>query len=165
MFCSARAAPIFAIPGYQACNKRNPGSGCAAIGGVDRRLAVLGTSDKCIANYPGDFAQALVVLDATVDLSGPSGVRVVRFEDLHTLPGDTPHIETILKPGRDHNRFHNSRWAMDAALALFEDSRSRFIRFCVGIGGSGAGHGWRNNKAGTYCAGRRCFEAVARARS
>ncbi len=84
---------------YQACNKRNPGSGCSAIGGVDRRLGVLGTSDKCIANYPGDFAQALVVLDATVDIAGPSGARVIRFEDLHTLPGDTPHIETTLKPG------------------------------------------------------------------
>jgi xanthine dehydrogenase YagS FAD-binding subunit len=84
---------------WSACNKRNPGSGCAAIDGVNRRLAVLGVSDHCIANYPGDFAVALAALDATVDLEGAGGRRVIRFEELHRLPGDTPHIETNLKPG------------------------------------------------------------------
>jgi xanthine dehydrogenase YagS FAD-binding subunit len=84
---------------WTACNKRDPGSGCAAMGGVNRRLAVLGVSDKCIANYPGDFANALVALGASVDVEGPQGRRVLAFEDLHRLPGDTPHIETNLRPG------------------------------------------------------------------
>ena len=91
--------PYFRDPSWRACNKRDPGSGCEAIGGLNRLHAVLGVSDRCIATYPGDFAQALVALDATVDLAGPSGPRVIRFEDLHRPPGDTPQIETNLKPG------------------------------------------------------------------
>jgi xanthine dehydrogenase YagS FAD-binding subunit len=84
---------------WQACNKRSPGSGCAALEGVNRKHAVLGTSDHCIATYPGDFAQALIALDADVELAGPSGVRRIRFEDLHVPPDAHPHVETILKPG------------------------------------------------------------------
>jgi xanthine dehydrogenase YagS FAD-binding subunit len=84
---------------WAACNKRNPGSGCAALNGVTRKLAILGTSESCIATYPGDFAQALVALDATVEIAGPTGARSLRFEDLHRLPGSTPHIETNLQPG------------------------------------------------------------------
>jgi xanthine dehydrogenase YagS FAD-binding subunit len=89
----------FRDPSWGACNKRKPGSGCAAIGGVSRKLAVLGTSPHCIASYPGDFAVALVALGATVDVEGPKGARVIAFEDLHRLPGDAPHIETTLAPG------------------------------------------------------------------
>ncbi|HEY1707640.1 MAG TPA: FAD binding domain-containing protein [Rhizomicrobium sp.] len=89
----------FRDPSWSACNKRNPGSGCAALRGVNRKHAVLGTSDACIATYPGDFAQALIALDATVEIAGPAGARTMRFEDLHTLPGDTPQIETALRPG------------------------------------------------------------------
>lgn len=84
---------------WAACNKRNPGSGCAAIGGVNRKHAVLGTSDKCIAAYPGDFAQALVALDASVEIVGAGGIRVLPFERLHRAPGDAPHIETVLRSG------------------------------------------------------------------
>ncbi|MDB5495379.1 MAG: hypothetical protein JWP86_2716 [Phenylobacterium sp.] len=84
---------------WAACNKRAPGSGCAAIGGPDRGMAVLGVSEHCIANYPGDFAGALAALGATVDIEGPGGRRVIPFEELHRLPGDTPHIETNLAPG------------------------------------------------------------------
>jgi xanthine dehydrogenase YagS FAD-binding subunit len=84
---------------WDACNKRNPGSGCAALDGVNRRHAVLGTSDQCIATYPGDFAQALVALDAAVEIVGPSGPRIVPFETLHREPSDTPNIETVLQPG------------------------------------------------------------------
>jgi xanthine dehydrogenase YagS FAD-binding subunit len=84
---------------WTACNKRNPGSGCAALQGVNRKLAVLGVSDHCIANYPGDLAVVLAALGATVDLEGPAGRRVIPFEDLHRLPGETPQIETTLKPG------------------------------------------------------------------
>jgi xanthine dehydrogenase YagS FAD-binding subunit len=79
------------------CNKRQPGSGCAAIGGNNRLHAVLGTSDQCIATYPGDFAQALMVLDASVSTFGRAGKRVFRFAELHDT--SVPHIETRLKPG------------------------------------------------------------------
>jgi xanthine dehydrogenase YagS FAD-binding subunit len=84
---------------YTACNKRNPGSGCAAIDGVNRSLAVLGTNEHCIASYAGDFAHALIALDATVEMLGPSGSRTLPFAKLHKPLGDTPHIETTLQPG------------------------------------------------------------------
>jgi len=82
-----------------ACNKREPGSGCSAIGGLDRTLALLGTSNSCIANYPGDFAVALVALDALIDIVGPGGSRTIAVEQLYREPGDTPHIETVLTRG------------------------------------------------------------------
>jgi xanthine dehydrogenase YagS FAD-binding subunit len=82
------------------CNKRNPGSGCSAIGGFNRIHAILGASDACIAVYPSDMAVALAVLDAEVELLGTGGgVRRVAIGDFHRLPGDTPHIETVLEPG------------------------------------------------------------------
>lgn len=84
---------------YEACNKRNPGSGCAAMEGFNRTHAVLGTSEQCIATYPGDFAQAMIALDATVEITGKSGVRSVPFGQLHKLPGKTPQLETALLPG------------------------------------------------------------------
>jgi xanthine dehydrogenase YagS FAD-binding subunit len=84
---------------YTNCNKRLPGSGCAALDGVNRQHAILGVSDKCIATYPGDFAQALIALDAEIEIAGRQGVRKVPFANLHVPPGDTPHIETTLKPG------------------------------------------------------------------
>jgi xanthine dehydrogenase YagS FAD-binding subunit len=84
---------------WAGCNKRIPGSGCPALQGANRKLAVLGVSDHCIANYPGDFAVALAALRATVEVEGPGGHREFAFEALHRLPGDTPHIETDLKPG------------------------------------------------------------------
>jgi xanthine dehydrogenase YagS FAD-binding subunit len=83
---------------YAACNKRSPGSGCAALEGVNRAHAVLGTSDHCIATYPGDFAQALIALDAAVELIGTSGNRTIPFANLHRKPGDTPDKETNLRP-------------------------------------------------------------------
>ena len=84
---------------WSACNKRNPGSGCAALDGVRRKHAVLGVSEDCIATYPGDFAQALIALDAEIELLGANGSRVMRFESLHRLPEKTPHLETNLAPG------------------------------------------------------------------
>lgn len=80
------------------CNKREPGSGCSALEGVNRQHAVLGTSDACIATYPGDFAQALIALDAVVELRGSEGHRALPFAKLHRPPGDAPHIETVLRP-------------------------------------------------------------------
>src|SRR6476659_4091788 len=84
----------------QACNKRQPGSGCAAIGGVSRQLAVVGASDACIATHPSDMAVALRALDATVETLRPGGQRrTIPIADFHRLPGTTPHIETALQPG------------------------------------------------------------------
>jgi xanthine dehydrogenase YagS FAD-binding subunit len=81
------------------CNKRKPGSGCAARDGINRGHAVLGGSESCIAVYPGDFAVALVAFDAKVDVLGPGGQRTIELEHLHREPGNTPHIETALEPG------------------------------------------------------------------
>ncbi|KJF70197.1 FAD binding domain-containing protein [Agrobacterium arsenijevicii] len=83
---------------YPNCNKRNPGSGCAALDGVNRNHAVLGTSDACIAIYPGDFAVSLVAFDATVLVRG-SVERRIAIDDFYLLPGQTPHIEHELAPG------------------------------------------------------------------
>jgi xanthine dehydrogenase YagS FAD-binding subunit len=84
----------------QPCNKRQPGSGCAAIGGFTRQLAVIGASDACIATHPSDMAVAMRALDATVETVRPDGSeRGIPIAEFHRLPGDTPHIETELVPG------------------------------------------------------------------
>ncbi|BCI70062.1 FAD binding domain in molybdopterin dehydrogenase family protein [Sphingomonas sp. S17] len=83
-----------------ACNKRRPGSGCSAIGGYSRQLAVVGTSSHCIATNPSDMAVAMRLLDARVETVIPDGqTRAIPIADFHRLPGDTPHIETVLQPG------------------------------------------------------------------
>lgn len=85
---------------YAQCNKRVPGSGCAALsGGITRMHAILGTSDHCIASYPGDFAQALIALDAVVEVLGADGPRSLRFADIHRLPQDRPDRENSLSDG------------------------------------------------------------------
>lgn len=82
------------------CNKRAPGSGCSAIGGVTRQHAVIGVSEACIATHPSDMAVAMRLLDATVETVQPNGTaRTIPIADFHRLPGDTPHIETALLPG------------------------------------------------------------------
>jgi xanthine dehydrogenase YagS FAD-binding subunit len=91
--------PYFRDVGYDACNKRVPGSGCAALGGENRWHAVLGTSESCIAAHASDLAVALVALDASVELRGAQRQRSVRLIDFHRLPGATPHIEAVLEPG------------------------------------------------------------------
>lgn len=84
----------------QPCNKRTPGSGCSAIGGFSRQLAVVGVSDACIATHPSDMAVAMRVLDAEVDTVRPNGTqRTIPIADFHRLPGQTPHIDTVLEPG------------------------------------------------------------------
>ena len=82
------------------CNKRKPGAGCAAIGGFNRNLAVMGTSEACIATHPSDMAVAMRALDATVETVRPDGTtRATPIADFHRLPGDTPHIDTNLAAG------------------------------------------------------------------
>ena len=82
-----------------ACNKREPGSGCPAITGHNRTLAILGASEHCIATNPSDMCVALAALEASVHIQGAKGSREVAFGDFHLLPGDTPHRETVLEPG------------------------------------------------------------------
>lgn len=84
----------------QPCNKRAPGSGCGAMDGFSRQHAILGVSEACIATHPSDMAVALRVLDATVETIQPDGARrSIAIADFHRLPGDTPQIETVLRPG------------------------------------------------------------------
>jgi xanthine dehydrogenase YagS FAD-binding subunit len=80
------------------CNKRAPGSGCAAIDGANRGHALLGTSSQCIATYPGDWAVALVAMDAAIDTLSPRGPRSIAIGELHRQPGDTPQIDHVLAP-------------------------------------------------------------------
>ena len=81
------------------CNKREPGTGCSAIGGANRTLAILGTSDACIATNPSDMNVAMTVLEAVVHVQGVKGERSIRIEDFFVLPGNTPQRETVLEPG------------------------------------------------------------------
>lgn len=80
------------------CNKREPGSGCSAIKGIQRMHAILGASEACIATHPSDLCVALAALDAKVHVAGPAGQRAIDFEDFHRLPGDTPQQDTSLDP-------------------------------------------------------------------
>src|SRR5216110_3259838 len=81
------------------CNKREPGTGCPAITGSKRTLAVLGTSEHCIATNPSDMCIAMAALEATIHVQGPKGSRAIPFGDFHLLPGNTPQRETVLEPG------------------------------------------------------------------
>lgn len=169
----------FRDPSYVQCNKRTPGSGCAAIDGFNRLHAVLGVSEACIAHYPGDFAQALIALDANVELIGLNGPRTIRFADLHRLPGTTPHIETSLAPGelitayvipagpwtrrsvytkvRDRESYAFA--LASAAVALDLDGRSvRSAR--IALGGV-ATVPWRAREAEALLAGKPLDEAAA----
>ena len=84
----------------QPCNKRQPGSGCSALDGISRQLAVIGTSTHCIATHPGDMAVAMRVLDATVEtVKGDGATRRIPVGDFHRLPGDAPQVDTVLEPG------------------------------------------------------------------
>src|SRR2546421_12259050 len=82
-----------------ACNKREPGSGCPAITGSNRSLAILGTSENCSATNPSDMCVAMAALDAIIQIQGPKGFRAIPFGVFHLLPGDTPQRETLLEPG------------------------------------------------------------------
>ena len=91
--------PYFYDPN-QPCNKRQPGSGCAAIGGFSRQLAVIGSSETCIATHPSDMAVAMRALDASVEtVNADGGTRTIPIAEFYRFPGDTPHIETVLQPG------------------------------------------------------------------
>ena len=166
---------------WSACNKRKPGSGCAALNGVNRKLGVLGVSEHCIANYPGDFATALAALGATVDLEGRAGRRVIAFEDLHRLPGDTPHLETTLRPGELITGYSvpAGRWTRRSLYLKIRDRQSYEFALAsaavaldldggtvraarIGLGGVAA-KPWRAHEAEATLQGRALTEATARA--
>lgn len=89
----------FTDPAFKQCNKREPGSGCAALDGFNRIHAILGASPACIATNPSDMAVALVALDARVRLAGPDGERSIPVAEFHRLPGDAPQFDTVIQPG------------------------------------------------------------------
>jgi xanthine dehydrogenase YagS FAD-binding subunit len=172
--------PYFRDVGYSACNKRAPGSGCAAIGGENRWHAVLGTSENCIAAHASDLAVALVALDAVLELRGAQAQRSVPLKVFHRLPGDTPHIETVLEPGeviaaitvpasatarRSHYVKVRDRASFEfavasAAVALdMEGSRIREAR--VALGGVGS-KPWRVPQVEAALAGATLEQAALR---
>jgi xanthine dehydrogenase YagS FAD-binding subunit len=91
--------PYFRDPSSGGCNKRNPGSGCAAIDGHHRMMAILGTSEHCIATHPSDMCVAMMALEAVIHIEGARGKRTIAIGDFYKLPGDTPHIENALESG------------------------------------------------------------------
>jgi xanthine dehydrogenase YagS FAD-binding subunit len=172
--------PYFRDTSYDQCNKRNPGSGCAAMDGFNRMHAVLGTSSTCIATYPGDWAQALVALDTTVEVVGKLGARSLPFAELHRPPGDTPSIETTLASGdlivgfvipggpwprslyrkiRDRESYEFANASAAVALDLDGDA-ARDVR--IALGGV-ATTPWRARKAEALLKGKSITEEAAQA--
>jgi xanthine dehydrogenase YagS FAD-binding subunit len=98
--------PYFRDPSWPMCNKRAPGSGCQAIGSFNRNHAILGTDSSCIAQYPGDFAVALIALDTSIEVAGSRGFRRRPFQELHVGPAGHPEIETSLRAGEIITAFH-----------------------------------------------------------
>lgn len=165
---------------YEACNKRQPGSGCSAWDGVNRSHALFGTSERCIATYAGDLAQALVALGATVLLLGRTGARTIRFEDLHLPYGASPHIETSLRPGELITGFFvpAAAWTRRSLYLKIRDRRSYAYALVsaavaldlrpggevhearIALGGV-ASRPWRAHAAEAALAGKRLTEVVA----
>lgn len=173
--------PYFRDPSWTACNKRNPGSGCAAIRGFNRNHAVLGIDDSCIAQYPGDLATALIALDAQVELHGPQGARHIPFSSLHVPANGLPHIENTLRSGEIITAFHvpSGDWnrrslylkirdrssyefaVAAAAVALdLEGDKVRHVR--IGLGGV-AYRPWRSIDAEQALIGKTLTETAAEA--
>jgi xanthine dehydrogenase YagS FAD-binding subunit len=144
------------------CNKRNPGTGCAAIEGHHRMMAVLGTSEHCIATHPSDMCVAMTALEATIFVEGTKGKRTIPIAEFYKLPGDTPHIENALDPGdlithvelppaantkqvylklRDRASYE---FASAAVVARVEGGHIRSVR--IALGGVGT-RPWRSHEA------------------
>ena len=170
------------------CNKREPGTGCPAIGGSNRTLAVLGTSESCIATNPSDMNVALAALEATVHVQGTKGTRAVPIGEFHLLPGRTPERETVLEPGdlithvtlpppvagskqlylklRDRASYE---FALASAAVVLTVASGRVTRVRVALGGVGT-KPWRSPEAEAALVGqsaeaasfRRAAEAALR---
>ncbi len=161
------------------CNKRNPGSGCPAIGGVNRIHAILGASDKCIATNPSDMCVALAALEAFVVVQGANGIRRIPMADFHRLPGDEPQLDNTLQPGelitaielppnsygrhytylklRDRQSYAFALVSVAAALDMAEDGTVRTARIALG----GVAHKpWRKPEAEALLEGRQPGDEV-----
>jgi xanthine dehydrogenase YagS FAD-binding subunit len=160
------------------CNKREPGSGCAAITGVNRSLAILGTSEHCIATNPSDMNVALAALEATIHIRGTKGERSVPIGDFHLLPGNTPERETVLEPGdlitqvtlpppspgarslylklRDRASFE---FALASAAVVVTMDGGKITRARVALGGVGT-KPWRSPEAEAELSGQSATQAV-----
>jgi len=164
-----------------ACNKREPGSGCAALHGINRGHAILGTSEQCIATHPSDLAVALTALDAVVHVRGPNGARTIPFGDFHLLPGAHPEHETVLRSGEvitaidlpplsfaRHSTYLKVRDRASFAFALAAaavalDVQSGTVRGArVALGGVGT-KPWRSHEAEHALIGRPATNATYRA--
>ena len=165
------------------CNKREPGSGCPAIGGINRIHAIFGASEHCIATHPSDMCVALAALEASVNVTGPDGDRIIAFEDFHRLPGSEPEKDTHLKPGeivvsvdlpaKDYGQHHTYLKLRDrlsyafalvsvAAAVELDGASVKTARLALG----GVAHKpWRDKEAEALLEGkpakRESFEAAA----
>ncbi|GGE85602.1 FAD binding domain-containing protein [Sphingomonas prati] len=158
--------------GIYPCNKREPGSGCAAIGGLDRGQAVLGTSSACTAVSPGDWPVALTALDAVVELTGPAGPRSLPIADFYLLPGSTPDREFAMLPGEiitgiavpktaagRRSTYHKIRdresyaFALTSAAVALTIDGGRIRKAHVAIGGVGT-RPWRARQTEVLLEGR-----------
>src|ERR1700722_8571509 len=173
--------PYFRDKSWAACDKRDLGSGCAAMDGLNRQHALLGASPDCIATYPGDFAQSLIALDAMVNIAGPSGDRTIPFASLHRLQGRTPNVETILAPGDLITEFHvpagpwtrrslylkirdrqSYEFALASAAAALDMDGSKVREARIALGGV-ATVPWRSREAEDALAGKTLTEEAAEA--
>jgi len=179
--CMYFREPNAGTPGGYGCNKRTPGSGCAAMDGFNRMHAVLGTSDHCIATHPSDMCVAMAALEAVIHVEGPKGKRAIAFADFHKLPGDTPHIENALEPGelvtyvvlpkpvegakstylklRDRASYEFAL-ASAAIVVRVEGGHIRYIR--VAMGGVGT-KPWRSHEAEAALMGKAANAATFKA--
>lgn len=168
----------FRDPSWPACNKREPGSGCSALDGVNRKHAVLGTGEACIAEYPGDFAPVLAALGATVTIAGPRGTRTIAFDTLHRGP-ERPEWETTLAPGEliTHFDVPAGPWTRRSLYVKVRDRQSYEFGLAtaavaldmdggmvrearIGLGGV-AYRPWRSREAEAALKGGRLDEALA----
>jgi len=162
------------------CNKREPGSGCPAITGHNRTLAILGTSEDCIATNPSDMCVAMAALEATIHVQGPKGPRAIPFGDFHLLPGNTPHRETVLEPGdlithvtlpppvvgskqfylklRDRASYE---FALASAAVVLTIAGGRITRARIALGGVGT-KPWRSPEAEAELIGKAATEKIFR---
>jgi xanthine dehydrogenase YagS FAD-binding subunit len=171
----------FYDPSYRECNKRLPGSGCAAKMGYNRIHAILGASEQCIATNPSDMSVALLALDAVVQVKGPEGERSIPMAEFHRLPGDTPQVETNLHAGelitaidipaipfakrshylkvRDRNSYAFALVSVAAVLDV-DNGTVWYVRIALG----GVAHKpWRAEKAERILIGKKPDEAAFRA--
>ena len=146
------------------CNKREPGSGCDALDGFNRIHAILGASSQCIATHPSDMCVALAALDATINIEGPTGARVMPFADFHRLPGETPDIDHNLQRGEliTSVDLPASSAGLSSVYRKVRD-RASYAFALVSVGSGAAGRGWKDPRRASG-ARRRGAQAVARSR-